>query len=112
MAQSLADRQSSDLTEIKSRLGLEFTWKGTNYACLPSGFSKAKTLEPGGMGVEADLILIVNKSLFSAGVGPFPNDSGKDKITYKARGYRIENVITNETDTFLKLVCVSDKKGV
>lgn len=64
------------------------------------------------MGIDADLILKVNKSLFSAGAGPFPNDTGKEKLTYKSRTYRIEQVINNETDTFLKLVCVSDQKGV
>lgn len=109
---SLADEQLADMAEISDDLGNPvFRWKGTDYPCVPSSYSVTKKLDIGGQAIDYDLIIKIARNLFNDGAGPFPNDSGQQKGTFKGRTYRIERVINAETDAFLKLVCNSAIKG-
>jgi hypothetical protein len=109
---SLSAIQSADIEKIQADLGNpQFTWGIVSYDCIPSGYSRDLRLEEGGLDIEADLVLKVLTSQFNSGLGPFPNETEKNKVTYQGRTYKIQTVIWNETRTFLKLVCKSATDG-
>lgn len=109
---NLATIQCADFLKIQSDLGpQQFTWGIVSYSCIASGYTRELRLEEGGLDIEADLVLKVLTSQFNSGLGPFPNETEKNKVTYQGRTYKIQTVIWNETRTFLKLVCKSATDG-
>lgn len=79
----------------------KFTWEGVDYICIPGSANKVGTLEEGGIALDADLVITVRKDLFEKNI--YPNV--KDIITYRNISYVIQSIVTNATNTFLKLVC-------
>jgi hypothetical protein len=106
---SYASSINKSLIYIESELGSNvFIWNGDEYACAPSGYGKAASLEEGGMGLESDLIVNVRTELFTNNIYPLANDI----INYKDKEYRIINVRMNVTQTFLRLNCADVNKDL
>jgi hypothetical protein len=98
---------AADLVEIQTDLGNPvFGYKtASNIPCTPNNYSVRKSVNIGGITAMADLILLVLKSnLVATGI---PNNSGKEKVTYKGRTWRVDHVITAPTDIYVRLVCIN-----
>jgi hypothetical protein len=106
---SLADVIRTDLRAIQADLETPvFSWQGEDFACVASATKKALDLMQGGFSKQEEVVLVVDKSLFTDGIYP----SEQQLITYKSKNYRIENVTQDPTGASLKLNCVSDRRGL
>lgn len=102
-----AQTQIADLMGAESDLGNPvFTYNNTQYVCLPSVSQATEQLQEGGFSVDRVLSITVRQSLFVS----FP--LLQDTLTYKGDRYRILSVNKDVLDTFLRLICVSDSRGV
>jgi hypothetical protein len=79
-----------------------FTWFDGTYPCTTTAATASKNLNAGGFSPDADLILFVRAELFD----PADQPESKEKLTYRAKLYRIEEVVTLPGDGLLKLVCM------
>jgi hypothetical protein len=106
---SLATIQAADFASITADLGSPvFTWSSEDYVCIPSGQTKSRRLEPGGLALDSDISLRALKSAF--GTGPLPAE--KQLVTFRGVSYRISSVVTNESNIFVVLNCLSANKGI
>lgn len=103
---SLASEMADDLNEIRTDLGNPvFGYKSRDdIPCIPNNYAVRKNVTIGGITALADLVLVVKKSDFSE--DGIPNDSGKEKVTYAGRIWRVDHVITPPTDAYVRLVCL------
>jgi hypothetical protein len=100
----------TDLASINKDLGNPFiTFNGEDYACIPSSVSTAGKLEWGGIAEDSDLVVTINKDLFTDGI--YPN-SKRDYITYNDIQYRVNVVKTDATGAILRLFCTDTQRGV
>ncbi len=104
---SVAGTINRDLQQIEKDLGCQkFIWKGNEYVCIPSSQRLQRDLGVGGLAPVKNVKLSVRTCLFTDGIRP----QGQELLTFKSIQYKIEDVVTNPTDSFLVLDCESDVK--
>jgi hypothetical protein len=105
----LTDIIRSDLSVVAADMDNPvFTWQGDDYACIAGSTNSLLTLGFGGFERGADLVLIVDRSLFADGNLPDPQQT----LIYKTRTYRVMRVVLDPMSAVVKLVCVSYTKGI
>lgn len=77
------------------------SWRNEDYLCSNSGISNAKGLEVGGYSLEQKNSFTILTSNFTEGVYP----KEQEKITYKGKKYRIMEVIYDDNNAFIRLIC-------
>lgn len=90
--------------------GDTFKWPatgGNNYACIANTASESKELSIGGLALEADLSLFVERAVLPA-TGP----AEKERILFKGKFYRIETIDDLPGSSMLKFICNAATKGV
>jgi len=96
-----------DLVEDEADEAEVFEWSGEEYPCHCSGDSTESTLEIGGFSVTADKVLVVRQSLFS---DIFPRQT--QTLKFKSKTYRIDKVVRNSNNAFMRLILTDRDKGI
>ncbi len=73
-----------------------------------SGDTTDATLESGGFSFQADKVLVVRKELFTDSIVP----KQTQQLTFDGKTYRIDKVVNNANNAFMRLVLVDINRGV
>lgn len=93
----------ADIAAITKDMGdITITWNGEDYVCVPSSTNVEGDLGVGGFNEQVDRAVTVAKDLFTDEVYPKQMES----LTLDSKEYRIQKVITNGNDAFLRLLLV------
>lgn len=110
---SLQDYIVKGIGQTNTRLGSPvFTFKGTEYACVPSVSDFERQLETGGFSTGRLLTMTVpildenENNIFTV------QPSSQDIVTYNAENYRVSTVKTHPTGTYIRVIAVSTTRGV
>jgi hypothetical protein len=106
---ALIDIIKQDLESIYTDLGNPYiTFNGEDYPCIASSVGATANLEIGGFSVDTDLVITINKSLFTDEIFP----KYQQLITYNLKNYRIISVRTDVTGALIRLFCQDDSRGI
>lgn len=106
---SLLDTIRADLAVIAADMGNPtFAWNGEEYSCVVGSGAETLVLGDGGFEVSADLLLVVNRALFTDNILPHE----QQKLTYKSKSYRIAKVTLDPVGAVVRLACVATARGI
>ena len=105
---TLKEEMLVDIAEIENDMGLPtFTWKGGTYPCVAGSAANLAVLTEGGMQVNLDLALTVRQNVFT---GSLPRH--QERVTYRGEGFRVYEVHKDVTTAYIRLLLISDTKGL
>jgi hypothetical protein len=106
---NIADTIKRNLATISSMMdNPTVIWHNEEFACVAGSAGNAFILTEGGQMKQADLVLVINRDLFTDGVIP----QSKQTVIYKDQTYRIGKVTTDPMSATVKLTCESATKGI
>lgn len=104
---AIADQIAADLAQLETEIPQVISWNGADYPCNLGSARANKTLESGRYGLDADLVVFVRFALFATN-----RPTSKQKLTFNAKVYLIDDVLTPNGQPFLKLVCSDPNKNL
>ena len=106
---TLREELAADVAALEPEIGATFAWNGNDYPCLNGSTRRRKGLDSGGWGLDADLVLFVRSDHFADAAA---RPQLKQAITFEARSYRIEEIVTPAGTPFLKLICADAARAL
>ena len=106
---------AAGLAELQTELGDDcpvFTFASSTIKCLPGGARRAKELEDGGFGMDADLSLTALVAEVSGTPETLVASLLKSQITYLSKIYRVESVTIAPGGLQFSLTATDLNKGV
>lgn len=90
-----------------------YTWKGSDYPCIPSIAEFTRTLDTGGFTTDRILTLtarLLDESENSLYTGDLP--SPQELITYNGDGFRIISTKKHPTGSYLRITAQGINRGI
>lgn len=105
---TLKEIMQNDMLAIQADLeNPVFIYDSMEFPCHVGGPEQSFDLDTGGFTEQMDLVLVVRFDDFEGGGDP----DEIQKITFRNKIYRVENVVRNPNEAFFKMQCYSANVG-